>query len=90
MGMNQDMTAEGSVRTPQTVADVMRTIGRGARTAALALCLASTEQKNRALRAAAASLRARRHKIIAANDRDMRAAAAKDPLAGAARPAEAR
>jgi len=78
MGMNQDMTAEGSVRTPQTVADVMRTIGRGARTAALALCLASTEQKNRALRAAAASLRARRHKIIAANDRDMREAAAKD------------
>jgi glutamate-5-semialdehyde dehydrogenase len=76
--MNQDTTAEGSVRTPQPVADVMRAIGRGARTAALALSLASTDQKNRALRAAAASLRARRHKIIAANDRDMRAAAAKE------------
>jgi glutamate-5-semialdehyde dehydrogenase len=76
--MNQDTTAEGSVRTPQSVADVMRAIGRGARTAALALGLASTDQKNRALRAAAASLRARRHKIIAANDRDMREAAAKD------------
>jgi glutamate-5-semialdehyde dehydrogenase len=76
--MNQDITAEGSVRTPQSVADVMRTIGRGARAAALALCLASTDQKNRALRAASASLRARRHKIIAANERDMRAAAAKD------------
>jgi glutamate-5-semialdehyde dehydrogenase len=76
--MNQDTTAEGSVRTPQSVADVMRAIGRGARTAALALGLASTDQKNRALRAAAASLRARRHKIIAANGRDMRAAAAKD------------
>jgi glutamate-5-semialdehyde dehydrogenase len=76
--MNQDITAEGSVRTPQSVADVMRAIGRGARAAALALCLASTDQKNRALRAASASLRARRHKIIAANDRDMRAAAAKD------------
>jgi glutamate-5-semialdehyde dehydrogenase len=76
--MNQDTTAEGSVRTPQSVADVMRAIGRGARTASLALGLASTDQKNRALRAAAASLRARRHKIIAANDRDMRAAAAKE------------
>jgi glutamate-5-semialdehyde dehydrogenase len=76
--MNQDTTAEGSVRTPQSVADVMRAIGRGARAAALALGLASTDQKNRALRAAAASLRARRHKIIAANDRDMRAAAAKE------------
>ena len=76
--MNQDTTAEGKVRTPPSVADVMRTIGRDARAAALALGLASTDQKNRALRAAAASLRARRHKIIAANDRDMREAAAKD------------
>jgi len=76
--MNQETTAEDSVRTPQSVADVMRAIGRGARSAALVLSLASAEQKNRALRAAAASLRARRHKIIAANDRDMREAAAKD------------
>jgi glutamate-5-semialdehyde dehydrogenase len=76
--MNQDTTAKSSVRTPQSVTEVMRAIGRGARAAALALGLASTDQKNRALRAAAASLHARRHKIIAANDRDMRAAAAKD------------
>jgi glutamate-5-semialdehyde dehydrogenase len=76
--MNQDTVAKGSVRTAQSVADVMRPIGRGARAAALALGLASTDQKNRALRAASASLRARRHKIIAANDRDMQAAAAKD------------
>jgi glutamate-5-semialdehyde dehydrogenase len=75
--MNQDTTAEGKVRTPPSVADVMRTIGRDARAAALALSLASTDQKDRALRAAAASLRARRHKIIDANDRDMREAAAK-------------
>jgi glutamate-5-semialdehyde dehydrogenase len=75
--MNQDTTAEGKVRTPPSVADVMRTIGRDARAAALALSLASTDQKNRALLAAAASLRARRHKIIAANDRDMREAATK-------------
>jgi glutamate-5-semialdehyde dehydrogenase len=76
--MNQDTTAKGPVRTPQSVTEVMRAMGRGARAAALALGLASTDQKNRALRAAAASLRARRHKIIAANDRDMREAAAKD------------
>jgi glutamate-5-semialdehyde dehydrogenase len=76
--MNQETIVEGSVKTPQSVAEVMGAIGRGARAAALALSLASTDQKNRALRAAAASLRARRHKIIAANDRDMRAAAAKD------------
>jgi glutamate-5-semialdehyde dehydrogenase len=36
--------------------------------------LASSEQKNRALQAAAAALRARRHKILAANDLDMREA----------------
>jgi glutamate-5-semialdehyde dehydrogenase len=53
----------------------MAAIGRAARAAALALGLASTDQKNRALRAAAAGLRARRHKIIAANDRDLREAA---------------
>jgi glutamate-5-semialdehyde dehydrogenase len=76
--MNQDTIAEGAVRTSQSMADVMRAIGRGARAAALVLSLASTDQKNCALRAAAASLRARRHKIIDANDRDMRAAAAKE------------
>jgi glutamate-5-semialdehyde dehydrogenase len=75
--MNQDMAVEGSVRTPQSVAEVMGAIGRGARAAAVVLGLASADQKNRALRAAAASLRARCHKILAANDRDMRAAAAK-------------
>ncbi len=58
------------------VADLMGAIGRAARAAAPLLELASSEQKNRALRAAAASLRARRHKILAANERDMREAAA--------------
>ena len=48
----------------------MQTIGRAARAA-------STEQKNRALRAAADALRARRHKILAANQRDMSEASAK-------------
>jgi len=57
------------------VADIMDAIGRAARAAAPLLELASSEQKNRALRAAAASLRARRHKILAANERDVRDAA---------------
>jgi len=59
----------------ESVADLMRGMGREARAAALQLALASTEQKNRALRAAAAALRARRVEILAANERDMRQAA---------------
>ncbi|HEY3850781.1 MAG TPA: glutamate-5-semialdehyde dehydrogenase [Steroidobacteraceae bacterium] len=49
----------------------MTAIGRGAREAAPALELASTAQKNHALRAAAGTLRKRRHQILAANERDM-------------------
>jgi glutamate-5-semialdehyde dehydrogenase len=59
------------------IADLMRTIGREARAAAPALELTSGEVKDRALRAAAASLRARRHRILAANERDVRAAQGK-------------
>jgi len=57
------------------VADVMGPIGRAARAVAPLLELVSSDQKNRSLRAAAASLRARRHKILAANERDLRDAA---------------
>jgi glutamate-5-semialdehyde dehydrogenase len=60
--------------TQETVADLMRGIGRAARDAALALAFAPTEQKNRALRAAAAALRARRAEILAANESDMQQA----------------
>jgi glutamate-5-semialdehyde dehydrogenase len=63
--------------THEAVADVMRGIGRAARDAALALALAPTEQKNRALRAAAAALRAQRLEILAANDGDMQQAVAR-------------
>jgi glutamate-5-semialdehyde dehydrogenase len=56
------------------VIDVMEAIGRGARAAAPLLELAASDEKSRALRAAAAALRARRHKILAANDRDMQEA----------------
>ncbi|HEY3659235.1 MAG TPA: glutamate-5-semialdehyde dehydrogenase [Steroidobacteraceae bacterium] len=59
---------------PQPLPEIMAAIGRAARQAALALSVASIDQKSRALKAAAASLRARRHKILAANDRDMREA----------------
>jgi glutamate-5-semialdehyde dehydrogenase len=63
--------------TQESVADLMRGIGRAAREAALVLALAPTEQKNRALRAAAAALRSRRLEIAAANDKDMAEAAAR-------------
>ena len=65
------------------IADLMCTLGREARAAAPVLELSSGEVKNRALRAAAASLRARRHKILAANDRDVRAAAEGNAVTGA-------
>ncbi len=60
-----------------SVADLMRGIGRAAREAALVLALAPTEQKNRALRAAAAALRSRSLEIVAANDKDMAEAVAR-------------
>ncbi|HWX25891.1 MAG TPA: glutamate-5-semialdehyde dehydrogenase [Steroidobacteraceae bacterium] len=66
----------------QPLAELMRDIGRAARAAALQLALVPTEQKNRALRAAAAELRAQRLKILAANDNDMRQAALRE-MAGA-------
>jgi glutamate-5-semialdehyde dehydrogenase len=58
------------------VADIMRAIGREARAAASRLELAPSDQKNRALKAAAAALRASSHRILAANELDMRDAAA--------------
>jgi glutamate-5-semialdehyde dehydrogenase len=58
-----------------SVADLMRGIGRAARAAALVLALAPTEQRNRAIRAAAAALRDHRPRILAANDSDMKEAA---------------
>lgn len=57
------------------MAEVMTAIGRDARDAAPILELASTDQKNHALRAAAAALRKRGREILAANERDMEAAA---------------
>ena len=59
--------------TIQDIAALMAPIGRAAVEAAQVLALAATAQKNAALAAAAASLRARRGEILAANARDMKA-----------------
>jgi glutamate-5-semialdehyde dehydrogenase len=64
------------------VAQLMQEIGRHARRAAQVLALVSPEQKNRALRGAAASLRGQVREILAANDSDMREAATRQ-LSGA-------
>ena len=56
------------------IADLMQGIGRAARVAAQLLAFASTAQKNRALRAAAAALRSARSTILAANEGDVREA----------------
>jgi glutamate-5-semialdehyde dehydrogenase len=61
----------------QSVADLMSGIGREARAAAQILATSTSEQKNHALRAAAAALRASRRELLAANERDMRDAAAR-------------
>lgn len=63
--------------TAGDVHTVMAEIGRGARSAALTLGLASPESKNTALRAAAAAIRTHRAAIIAANALDMAGGEAK-------------
>jgi glutamate-5-semialdehyde dehydrogenase len=60
-----------------SIADQMQAIGRAARGAAQVLAFASSEQKNRALLAASASLHASRSELLAANEGDMREAASK-------------
>jgi glutamate-5-semialdehyde dehydrogenase len=57
-----------------SVADLMQGMGRAARSAAHVLAFAPTDQKNRALLAAAAALRNARSTILAANAGDMREA----------------
>ena len=55
---------------------LMTALGRDARQAARAVALASRDVKDKALRAAAAAMRARSVDIIAANKKDMQAAEA--------------
>jgi glutamate-5-semialdehyde dehydrogenase len=59
------------------MASLMQAIGRDARSASQALATATTEQKNRALRAAAKLMRESREPILAANAADMRHAGMK-------------
>lgn len=61
----------------RTLAELMRGLGTRARAAARELSRATTAQKDAALRAAAAAIRAGRAGIIAANARDMEAARAR-------------
>ncbi len=61
----------------QNIADVMARIGRAARDSACELAKATSEQKNAALTAAAASIREHNGEILAANARDMAAATAR-------------
>jgi len=55
-----------------SIADLMQDIGKAARAAAKQLAFVSTEQKNRALIAAASALRDSRADILAANEADIR------------------
>jgi glutamate-5-semialdehyde dehydrogenase len=80
--MTQDMSAKVSALPEQSVAELMRAIGREAQRAAQVLALAPSEQKNHALQAAAAALRASRRELLAANELDMREATARN-LSGA-------
>jgi glutamate-5-semialdehyde dehydrogenase len=66
------MTATLSIR------NMMQALGQAARAAAKALALASTAQKNEALRAMAANIRRDATAIAAENTRDLEAANAKD------------
>jgi glutamate-5-semialdehyde dehydrogenase len=55
----------------QPLLDLMRGIGSAARFAALVLALTPSDQKNRALRAAATALRTQRANILSANENDV-------------------
>jgi glutamate-5-semialdehyde dehydrogenase len=60
-----------------SIADLMQGIGAAAKVAARQLAFASTEQKNRALLAAAAALRHSSRRILAANEADIRESGAR-------------
>ena len=74
--MNTDTSSGAPANSAgaQPIPELMRAMGRAAVESARELAFATTEQKNRALLAAAAALRARRDEILAANERDMREA----------------
>ncbi|MEI9997051.1 MAG: glutamate-5-semialdehyde dehydrogenase [Rhizomicrobium sp.] len=67
------------MNAPVSLATEMQALGAAARAAARALREASTETKNKALRAAAAAIRARGSDILAANAQDLAAASGLTP-----------
>lgn len=72
------MTAATVLDSEDTIETEMRRIARAAKEAGRALALADPSTKNATLRAAAAAIRARSAEILAANDKDMAAAEARD------------
>src|SRR5271169_918370 len=71
--MNSELNIPAAAATgaAASVPELMRAIGAAARQAERILGLATSEQKNRALQAAADALRAHRHRILTANEHDM-------------------
>jgi glutamate-5-semialdehyde dehydrogenase len=75
--MEAALAGEGTVSHAESAPHLMRRLGAAAKAAAVVLAQASADAKNRALRQAAAVLRARTRDILAANSRDVQAATAK-------------
>ena len=74
----EHLNASGAASVgPPDVPSLMATLGSKARQAARRIALASSEQKNEALNAMAASIRARAQAILAANAEDLAEAKAK-------------
>jgi len=73
-----DASAASTDKNAGDVAALMRGLGHRARAAARQLARTGTAQKDRALRAAAAAIRASRDEIIAANAKDMESARARN------------
>ncbi len=67
-----------TARETVDLAAEMEALGREARAAADVLCRATTDQKNRALTSAARALRERTDELLAANERDVSAARARN------------
>lgn len=66
--------AQAMTKAVSDIPALMRQLGENARTAYQALAEAATDQKNKALLAAAATLRAQRAEILKANEKDLQAA----------------
>jgi glutamate-5-semialdehyde dehydrogenase len=72
--MTTEVLHENGKGGTQSLGELMQAMGRAARAASVVLARAPTEQKNLALRSAADALIRRCSEILAANDRDLRAA----------------